>query len=68
MPEVAELARADAERWDADLHADGLPPDVVTLVVAAADGASTAPLWGVGIDVPAARRLERQLLDLTREA
>jgi hypothetical protein len=38
---------------------------VVTLVVAAADGASTAPLWGVGINVAAARRLERQLLDLT---
>jgi AcrR family transcriptional regulator len=65
IPEIAELARADAERWDGELHADGLPADVVTLVVAAADGASTAPLWGVGIDVAAARRLERQLLDLT---
>ncbi|WIV55653.1 TetR/AcrR family transcriptional regulator [Amycolatopsis nalaikhensis] len=67
IPEIAELARADAERWDRDLHADGLPDHVVTLVVAAADGASTAPLWGVGIEVAAARKLEQQLLDLTWE-
>ena len=68
IPEIAELARADAERWERDLHADGLPADVVTLVVAAADGASTAPLWGAGIDVAAARKLEQQLLALTRTA
>jgi len=65
IPEIAELARADAERWERELHDDGLPDDVVTLVVAAADGASTAPLWGAGIDVAAARKLERQLLALT---
>ncbi|MEV7096754.1 TetR family transcriptional regulator [Amycolatopsis sp. NPDC051045] len=68
IPEIAGLARADAEKWERELHDDGLPEDVVTLVVAAADGASTAPLWGVGIDVAAARRLEQQLLDLTRQA
>ncbi|VVJ18301.1 Transcriptional regulator [Amycolatopsis camponoti] len=67
IPEIAALARADAERWDRDLHDDGLPDHVVTLVVAAADGASTAPLWGVGLAVPAARRLEQQLLDLTSD-
>ncbi|RSD20770.1 TetR family transcriptional regulator [Amycolatopsis eburnea] len=66
IPEIGAMARADAERWDRELHDDGLPEDVVTLVVAAADGASTAPLWGVGIDVAAARKLERQLLELTR--
>ena len=66
IPEIAELARADAERWERELRDDGLPGDVVTLVVAAADGASTAPLWGVGIDVAAARKLEQQLLALTR--
>jgi AcrR family transcriptional regulator len=65
---IAELARADAERWDRDLRADGLPGPVVTLVIAAADGASTAPLWGAGIDVTAARELEQQLLDLTTGA
>ncbi|MEU0794505.1 TetR/AcrR family transcriptional regulator [Amycolatopsis sp. NPDC005961] len=67
IPEIAALARADAERWDRDLHDDGLPDHVVTLVVAAADGASTAPLWGVGLAVAAARRLEQQLLDLTSD-
>lgn len=66
IPEVAGLARADAGQWERELHDDGLPAHVVTLVVAAADGASTAPLWGVGIDVAAARKLEQQLLDLTR--
>jgi AcrR family transcriptional regulator len=68
IPEIAGLARADAERWDRDLHADGLPDHVVTLVIAAADGASTAPLWGAGIDVAAARKLEQQLLELTHDA
>jgi AcrR family transcriptional regulator len=68
IPEIAGLARADAERWERDLHADGLPDHVVTLVIAAADGASTAPLWGAGIDVAAARKLEQHLLELTRDA
>ncbi|HET6707494.1 TetR family transcriptional regulator [Amycolatopsis sp.] len=66
IPEIAELARADAEKWERDLHDDGLPDDVLTLVVAAADGACTAPLWGAGIDVAATRKLEQQLLALTR--
>lgn len=68
IPEIAGLARADAERWERDLHDDGLPDHVVTLVVAAADGASTAPLWGVGLEVAAARKLEQQLIDLTLDA
>jgi AcrR family transcriptional regulator len=67
-PEIAGIARADTERWDRELRADGLPDHVVTLVVAAADGASIAPLWGAGITVAAARKLEQQLLDLTLDA
>lgn len=65
IPEIAAIARADAERWDTDLRADDLPDHVVTLVVAAADGASMAPVWGVSIDVQAAKQLERQLLAMT---
>lgn len=65
IPEIAELARADSERWNDELRADGLPDHVVTLVIAAADGASTAPLWGVGLEVAAARKLQQQLIDLT---
>lgn len=45
-PQAAELIRNDSKRWAEELAADGLPPDVLTLVVAAADGASLAPMWG----------------------
>jgi AcrR family transcriptional regulator len=65
LPEIAELARADARRWTAELHADGLPEHVVSLVVAAADGASTAPLWGGTVSRAEARLLEHQLVRLT---
>ncbi|GAB3148729.1 TetR family transcriptional regulator [Amycolatopsis stemonae] len=67
IPEIAEIARADAEKWNDDLREDGLPDHVVTLVIAAADGASTAPLWGVGLEVAAARKLEEQLIAMTLE-
>jgi len=66
LPAVAELARADAERWDAALAADGLPTDVLALVVAAADGMSTAPLWGASTQKLPRRRLAERLLHLTR--
>ncbi|MFD6565768.1 TetR/AcrR family transcriptional regulator [Micromonospora profundi] len=66
LPAVAELARADAEQLDAALAADGLPTDVLALVVAAADGMSTAPLWGASTQKPARQRLVERLLHLTR--
>ncbi|MFG2044951.1 TetR/AcrR family transcriptional regulator [Dactylosporangium sp. NPDC048998] len=66
LPAVAELARADAEQMDAALAADGLPPELLALVVAAADGMSTAPLWGASTQTPAHRRLAQQLVYLTR--
>ncbi|MBO4165008.1 TetR/AcrR family transcriptional regulator [Micromonospora antibiotica] len=66
VPAVAELARADAERLAAALAADGLPAEVLALVVAAADGMSTAPLWGAPTHTPAHRRLAERLLHLTR--
>jgi AcrR family transcriptional regulator len=66
LPAVAEVARADAERIDAALAADGLPEDVLALVVAAADGISSAPLWGGSTNTPADRRLAERLLHLTR--
>ncbi|MBW4700521.1 MULTISPECIES: TetR/AcrR family transcriptional regulator [unclassified Micromonospora] len=66
VPAVAELARADAERLEAALAADGLPAEVLALVVAAADGMSTAPLWGAPTHTPAHRRLVERLLHLTR--
>lgn len=66
LPAVAEVARAEAERIDAALAADGLPEDVLALVVAAADGMSSAPLWGGSAHSPAHRRLAERLLHLTR--
>lgn len=66
LPAVAGLARADAERLDAARTADGLFADVLALVVAAADGMSSAPLWGASTQTPALRRLTERLLHLTR--
>ncbi|MFI9489570.1 TetR/AcrR family transcriptional regulator [Promicromonospora sp. NPDC052451] len=53
---ITDLARADALRWQEDLRADGLPQDVLALVLAAADGVSAQPVWGME---PAPRELER---------
>lgn len=62
---VTELARADALRWQEDLRADGLPEDVLLLVVAAADGASAQPVWGMEPAPEELERLREQLLALT---
>jgi AcrR family transcriptional regulator len=43
IPAVADLARREAEALQAELDADGLPPDVLALVISAADGISSAP-------------------------
>lgn len=64
-PKVAEVLQADAERWAADLQDDGLPADVVRLVVSAADGAGALPEWGSG-DAEDSAALCRQLIGLTR--
>lgn len=64
-PAVAEVARLDAMRWKEDLAADGLPSDVVTLVISAADGAGIAPLWGAGLDDAERDRLADRLVSLT---
>lgn len=66
-PEVNALNRADAEKWDVDLRADGLPDDVLTLVVAAADGVSSAPLWGGMTNTVHYARLRDQLIAWTLE-
>ncbi|WP_033337695.1 TetR/AcrR family transcriptional regulator [Catenuloplanes japonicus] len=67
VPAVAELARADAARVEAELAADGLPPDVLALVVAAADGMGSAPMWGGSAQTAAHRRLVERLIHLTRQ-
>lgn len=67
-PVAARIARSDADRWAADLDADGVPPDLVTLVVAAADGASMAPMWGAPLPADRHRELRDRLLRLTGPA
>ncbi|MER5705058.1 TetR/AcrR family transcriptional regulator [Micromonospora sp. NPDC002296] len=66
VPAVAELVEADTQQLVAELRADGLPIDVMTLVTAAADGMSSAPLWGGAGRGPEFRQLERRLIKLTR--
>ncbi len=65
-PMVQDLARADDQRWRDELSGDGLPADVLTLVTTAADGASSAMLWGGSLRTEAHRRLREQLMALTR--
>lgn len=64
-PAVIDIARSDARRWRDDLTADGLPGRVVSLVMAAADGASMAVLWGGEASEAEKEELARQLIDLT---
>ncbi|WP_062078177.1 TetR/AcrR family transcriptional regulator [Demequina globuliformis] len=64
---LQQIAQDDARQWREDLAADGLPPRVVRLVVAASDGVSVAPLWGTSLSADDLHALEAELLDLTRQ-
>lgn len=65
LPEIVDMARVEADRWKDELRADGLPDHIVALVIAAADGASTAPLWGGSMLPVDTHQLHRQLHQLT---
>jgi AcrR family transcriptional regulator len=62
---ITDLARADAVRWQEDLRADGLPEDVLALVLAAADGVSAQPVWGMEPSSDELDRLRDRLIALT---
>lgn len=64
-PHLVELATQDAERWREMLLADGLDESVVRLVVAAADGGSSTPLWGAVLNEADLGALEADLIALT---
>jgi len=66
IPAVADLARREADIIKAELDEDGLPPDVLTLVISAADGISSAPLWGATADSAEHHELIRRLAQITR--
>lgn len=63
-PELEQLVQQDADRWKEELGQDGLDPSIVRLVVAAADGSNSAPLWGAILDEADRLALEEQLLAL----
>ncbi len=64
-PGVAAHIRAEAQRWRRELNADGLPSDVLILVLSAADGASSAPIWAATIDAPTREALRTMLINIT---
>ncbi|MGP9536619.1 TetR/AcrR family transcriptional regulator [Brachybacterium sp. AOP43-C2-M15] len=64
-PELEKLAQQDAQQWREELLEDGLDPAVVRLVIAAADGSGSAPLWGAILDGADRDLLEEQLIALT---
>lgn len=66
IPEVAELAGKEAAIVERELAEDGLPASVTALVVAAADGLNSAPMWGASASGPQHRLLGRRLVELTR--
>lgn len=68
QPRTAEILERYTADLDARLHDDGLPDDVVELVVAAADGASMQPLWWVDTSPDQRRRFEDRLIAMTRLA
>lgn len=65
VPAVARLVTQDTIEWRRLLAADGLPDDVLALVIAAADGVNTAPLWGAFPNGETYRRLEIHLIEFT---
>lgn len=64
-PAMERLTRDDAEHWRTSLHADGLDPATVRMIIAASDGSTSAPLWGAVLDDADRRELETDLIALT---
>ncbi|MCZ2830681.1 TetR/AcrR family transcriptional regulator [Modestobacter sp. VKM Ac-2986] len=67
VPGVRELLRADARRWRAAFAADGLDPQRVLLLTAAADGAGLAGVFEGDLDPERLQRVRDLLLALSRE-
>lgn len=65
---VREICGRDAQWWNTALGADGLDPTRLDVVVAAADGAAVAPLWGEEYSPQRLDALRERLLAMTHEA
>lgn len=66
-PGLEELAHEDAAAWRAALSDDGLDSAVTRMVIAATDGANSAPLWGAVLSEPDRAALEADLIALTHQ-
>ncbi|MEU7993774.1 TetR family transcriptional regulator [Micromonospora sp. NPDC049060] len=64
-PGLEALAQQDAQQWREALLDDGLEPTIVRMVIAAADGSNSAPLWGAILDDADRDQLEADLIALT---
>ncbi|WP_134321691.1 TetR/AcrR family transcriptional regulator [Cumulibacter soli] len=64
-PGMSAIAQQDADWWRAALHGDGLDPAVVRIVVSAADGVSSGPLWGAVLSDADNQLLEAELIEMT---
>lgn len=65
---LQEIYRADSSWWGAALAADGLDPTLTDVIVSAADGVASAPLWGELYDEARLAAVRDRLLAMTREA
>lgn len=65
---VREICRQDSSWWNTTLGADGMNPILLDVVVAAADGASVAPLWGEEYSAQRLDDMRERLLAMTRGA
>ncbi len=67
VPGVLDRARADAERWQREMEADGLDRQRVLLITRALDGEAMAEVFhgGASVDRDARRELRDLLLALT---
>jgi len=65
-PSMEALAEQDASQWRTALLEDGLDPALVRIIIAATDGANSAPLWGAVLNDDDRDELERHLISLTR--
>lgn len=64
---VRTPCREDADWWDTAVANDGIDPTTAALVVAAADGLASAPLWGADYTPEQLARIGARLEQLTRE-
>lgn len=67
-PALVTEFSADLQRWEVELAADGLPPSILHVVIAAADGGSVTALWGEQFNAEDNAELSARLIAMTHAA